>query len=151
MSSFIVSNATINRIVAVLEYATQWKRLFPNPAYINETLQVFSPKSAKDLGQRLYDLNVAAVNHRYPDTIDNINNMPGAIDENGDHVPYKYMSTLPGNRFQGLKAIDCLVYQCSEGDTINHPLYKALKEYGLAICSDIVGDMPEYENAVWDE
>ena len=151
MSSFIVSNATINRIVAVLEYATQWKRLFPNPVYVNETLQVFNTKSAKDLGQRLYDINVAAINHRYPDAVKNINNAPGTIDDNGNHVPYKYEMVLPGTRFQGLKAIDCLVYQCSEGDIVNHPLYKALKDYGLAICSAIVSDMPEYENAIWDE
>lgn len=151
MSSFIVSNATINRIVAVLEYATQWKRLFPNPAYTSETLQVFNLKSAEDLGNRLYALNVAAINARYPDTVNNINNALGTIDNNGNHVPYKYMLTLPGNRFQGLKAIDCLIYQCSEGDIVNRPLYKALKNYGLAICSDIVGDMPEYENAKWDE
>ena len=151
MSSYVVDNKTINRIVDALEWGTKNSgRQYPNPRYIDESLLVFSKESGIELGNRLYKLNVAAINHRYPDTVGKPNNMPGSIDENGSHVPYKRVEGFPGsNKYQVLKSVQCLIYQCSEGDIPEHGLYKALRQYEFALCRDIVEGIPAYEKASW--
>ncbi len=151
MSSFIVDNSTINRIVGMLEWAAKsHSNNYPNPKYNGELLLVQNLEEAEVLGLALYSLNVQAVNIRYPDTVGKPNRMPGSIDESGNHVPYKFIAKFPGNnRIQNLKSLQCLIYQCSEGNVTNEPLYKSLREYEFGLCRAIVQDMPEYDLANW--
>ncbi len=151
MSSYVVDNTTINRIIDALEWGTKGNgRVYPNPQYINETLLVFSKESGTELGNRLYKLNVEAVNQRYPDTVDKPDNMPRSIDEEGRHVSFQRVEGFPGsNKFQVLKSVQCLIYQCSEGNVTEHALYQALRDYEFALCRNIIDDIPAYKKAGW--
>ena len=53
-------------------------------------------------------------------------------------------------KVQLLKSLQCLIYQCSEGSVVKTGLYKKLIEVKNDLMDLIVRDLPEYENAVWD-
>lgn len=148
MSSYIVDDSTINTILAMLMYATKYKRNYPNPVYY-DGLAIGTDIEAESLGQTLYMLNLEAVNQRYPDTVNDNKNIPGSIDENGDHKPYTYTHILTNGRMQSLKSLQCFIYQCSEGNVPQSKMYKALREYEFALCRDIVAALPEYDKANW--
>ena len=53
-------------------------------------------------------------------------------------------------KVQLLKSLQCLIYQCSEGSVVKTGLYKKLIEVKNDLMDLIIRDLPEYENAVWD-
>ena len=53
-------------------------------------------------------------------------------------------------KIQLLKSLQCLIYQCSEGSVVETGLYKKLVEVKNDLMDLIIRDLPEYENAVWD-
>ena len=50
---------------------------------------------------------------------------------------------------QFFKSLQCFLYQCSEGDVDEKPLYKALADVEATMPADIKRDSPEYEAAEW--
>jgi hypothetical protein len=49
------------------------------------------------------------------------------------------------------KAMLCLLYQCSEGNVPNSPLYDELNRTAGELAQRIVQDLPEYEKASWGD
>lgn len=87
------------------------------------------------LGQDLWAMNRAAVNARY------------ALQEPApDYGTYEghYCSLI-----QGTKALECLLYQCSEGDVTAWPLFLAMHAVHVRLLSRIVSELPEWEDAEW--
>src|SRR3990167_7877135 len=72
-------------------------------------------------GQQLWQMNCDAVNQRY-----------------SGHVPQEpaYYRYLPKqfSRVVALKGLQCLIYQCSEGDVPKRALYKELVDTQNKIC-----------------
>lgn len=109
---------------------------------------------ADNRGRQLFELNISAVQQRYPDTIENPQNMPGPIPT---PVPEafrwdgpRFLDTL-AKKCQALKAMRCLRYQCSEGDVPETALYGDLEKYIDLLCLEIVDSLPEYKAATWDD
>jgi hypothetical protein len=49
------------------------------------------------------------------------------------------------------KAMCCLLYQCSEGEVPNTPLYGELNRAAGELAQRIVQDLPEYDKASWGD
>lgn len=134
MSTYIVAPETIDRIVTYLDELQlrhEWLYL--------ETLNaadvaVDQPNTLDLLGNALYRLNAAAVDHRY-----------GESDE-APAYRYTYRRASPT---QVYKSLQCFLYQCSEGDVPQHPLYRALDRIRRRLADEIIARLPEYQAAVW--
>lgn len=146
MSAFVVEDATIDRIVTWIdgrlvrdhlwlygEWAKEMGHEFGQTEYGTDRL-VYVPNLAQTIGQRLLAMNVAAVNARYGEA--------GDVDVYDWHM-------RPAGQVAVVKAMQCLRYQCSEGDVPNWPLYHLLDKTTAYLAEKIVGGMPEYEKAAW--
>lgn len=96
--------------------------------------------AAAQIAARLYAMNQQAIRQRYPDT-----HSEGGYDEIPDYHPGGY----PPRPVAAHKAITCLLYQCSEGNVVQSPLYRELLTLRDTLANQIVADMPEWEKAPW--
>lgn len=96
-------------------------------------------KNFKNIFMALNCLNSLALKVRY-------NEEPG---KGYKFCEIKY-SNASTSKIQCLKSINCLIYQCSEGDVVKTALYKKLVEVKNDLMDDIISDLPEYDAAVWD-
>jgi hypothetical protein len=93
--------------------------------------------NGKSFAKKLYDMNAGALKQRYPNSyIDMISDFQG-------FDPTR--SSKPGV----LKRIHCYLYQCSEGDVPNSPLFKLIKEIGERLKNSIIEELPDYKNEPW--
>lgn len=157
MSAFIVSDQTINNLANTFNFIAEYDQSCGRTPYeVRRLIQdlkiqnggsyptgvIFidenqANESAKKIAQALYDLNVRAVNYRY--------------NKNDDTEFTAFKNKMPiNNKFQLLKSLHCLIYQCSEGNIPNDPLYKRLETISSCIAIDIVKNLPEYDAAAWD-
>lgn len=125
MSAYLCSSDEINVIVAGLQAANS-----VNADILPEPLQFDSPS---DFGVTLYAMNRNAVEQRYPDTIGNPDNLPGEVDAEGHHKPYKYSYREVTSMSEFIHTLGSYLYQCSEGDVMDLPLYQALKVFKQAL------------------
>lgn len=136
MSSFIVDAKTINRILTYLHLhkgQMSYSYITRRAAELGYDLE--SNSGLSELGTDLLGLNYRATNARYNE-------------ENGLqqlHI-YKFEHV---SQLQALKSLQCLKYQCSEGDVPESVLFKFLEDCEHAIMSSIIRAMPEYENTQW--
>jgi hypothetical protein len=148
MSAFVCDDKTINRIVAGLEFCKNHgdygKAL---PKLNKELAEVFD--TPREFGRTLYAMNVNAVEQRYPDCVGNANNLPGQCDEEGNHTPFTYCPTMPGTAIQLYKSLECFLYQCSEGDVDELPLYKALEKFTDKLAHHMTRGSQAYDKAEW--
>ena len=138
MSAYIVEDETINKIVRGIEYAMG----FHASLDFHLSLDFYTKCGAVDpqtLGEMLFDLNIQGVESRYGEG------------EAGKFRPldYKYQSVPPPTDTQFLKSLRCLLYQCSEGDVPETPLFKAMKELSHSLALHIVSTSACYETATW--
>jgi hypothetical protein len=159
MSAFIVSPACMERVVRAICYRNRYGqilRTFDGIALADEHGKL--AKGVMDeIGRRLFTLNIEAIYQCYPDTQDNPDSMPGCCDEDGkstaltDAASFTVKSSASlFDLVHGLKALQCLRYQCSEGDIPERPLFKELEAALAAVACAIVERMPIYEQAPWD-
>jgi hypothetical protein len=138
MSSFIVSEKTMNNII----YNLFWDHNFKNS--YGSLLERNGYKTEEDFNRlytEFYIMNRNAIIQRYNEK------------EGSDYIklPEKINwdnGTL--NKFQCLKDMKCLRYQCSEGNVPDTRLYKFLEELIEAYMSYIIEELPQYNNASWD-
>lgn len=50
---------------------------------------------------------------------------------------------------QALKSLRCWLYQCSEGNVPEQPLFKALERYAGDLAFHIVAELPGWNAAEW--
>jgi hypothetical protein len=136
MSAFIVGQQTMANIVNSLFYDhkfNEWYRILKEHGYT-------TAKDFDRLYQELYMMNRKAVIDRYEEK------------EGSDYIELPDEVNWDSGRcskIQALKSMQCLRYQCSEGDVPESKLYKFLDEIITDWMSYIIGEMPEYEQAVW--
>ena len=98
-------------------------------------------ESVKNMVNRWIDLNIQALKERYGDSEDM-------------YKGYKYINQinviLDLNKVQLIKALQCLHYQCSEGNVPDSKGYKELEEVTQEVVMSIIYSMPEYEEAEWE-
>ena len=148
MSSFIVENKTINRIVNLFYFAG-----FEGSAILKSEIWRKLKKEGfnfdfeeekhvcEKLGKAMIEMNCKAVNERYGKK-DN-KHCCEAIKS------YKYESTSKTPLIQAFKSLNCFLYQCCEGDVPKMKLYKVLKQIENSIAFHIVAELPEYNQAEW--
>jgi hypothetical protein len=127
MSAYIVEDITINRVVSYLlcdQLAS---------AYVERKLAE-AGIDLNALGQHMLDLNIRAVDYRYDET-----------NEGRALVP----ALVPVSRIQALKSLRCWLYQCSEGDIPEEPLFQIMNGYSDDLAYTIVSELPAYERAEW--
>lgn len=138
MSSFIVSQKTMSNIIYNLFWNHEFKNMYGSFLERNgySTLEDFNR-----LYRELYLMNRNAVIQRYNEKEDSdYIKLPEKVDwENG---------TL--NKFQCLKDMECLHYQCSEGNVPDTKMYKFLSELIECWKNYIIEQIPEYVKASWD-
>ena len=143
MSAYIVDNKTINRIVSALLYSLELRSLNgPLPPMYNAWLKEFSQDEPEEIGLALYGMNYNAVMQRYPDL--KSDELPGPVD-----AGYKYSDEPIPSAVQIFKSLQCYMYQCSEGNVPQLPLYKALEDYRISIMEHMITNTPEYDQASW--
>jgi hypothetical protein len=140
MSAFVVEDRTINRIVWYLECDNP-----SNPITYGSTARLLAEAgyemcdehTPRKLAQDMHAMNVDAVCQRYEN-------------ERADRYNFTYSRQVGWpTHIQALKSLRCFLYQCSEGDVPERPLFKVLDRIAQVIASGIIHTLPEYEAAEW--
>lgn len=136
MSSHIVEEQTIHRILTHLDdhRHTLWF------AHVHRKLQEMgydldTTAALDELGTDLLALNYRATNQRYNES----NGLMTLYRHRGVHV----------TELQALKSLQCLMYQCSEGDEPESTLFAWLETYEHSLMRNIIDSIPAYAAAVW--
>jgi len=150
MSAFIVSKECMNRVVAAICYRSRYGQVIRT----FDGIATDSKGAATEIGRRLFTLNVEAIYQRYPDTLDAPDNMPGPVDKSGKSTALRDAArfvALPVHvdLVAAVKAMNCLSYQCAEGDVPETPLYKELERAIGEIACEFVRRQPAYDAAAW--
>jgi hypothetical protein len=134
MSAFLVSTATMN---AVLDGMMNIRdRLYSRHVRFNVDRGHVAPMDK--LGQDLFMMNLRALNARYGDEV------PDGVKY---HYPMRFMATPLEH---SLRACECLMYQCNEGNVPDEPLYKELATFAEELRAAIIDRLPKYQSAPWD-
>ena len=136
MSAFMVQDKTINTIVS-FRVDSRFGKDHKGWMQYNTDLDVSRPEK---LGQRLFDMNVKAIEARYGE---------GQAKDFRD-LDYKFVREFHYTPVSVLKAMGCLSYQCCEGDVDESPLFKDLDKIKGTLAEWIVSRTAEYEAAPWD-
>ena len=146
MSAFVVEPTLMRRCVSAIladgEYGSPIVGVFTTPA---ERIIISEDRNAgTKIGRALYRMNVNAVLSRYPQ--DTREMYPEA--EEYTHCPHS--RTMTGAQLaDSAKALECLLYQCSEGDVPESDLYKELERALNAVMRTVVHGLPAYQAAEW--
>lgn len=123
MSSFMVSNKTINKVLTLFD--------------INDFVK-WGCEDKQELGIKLVELNGEAVAQRYDEPV------------NEKAVSAYEWESVKCSRIEALKALHCLIYQCYEGKIPKTKEYKWLIEKQNEVAHQIIDELPEYDKAPWD-
>lgn len=134
MSSFLVSEKTIAEIIYTLNnlpreyFLDSWVRRQPAllPAFDHE----------REFGTALWGLNQMALVDRYT----------------SETVQVRVYRPQSGkcSIIQGIKSLQCFLYQCNEGQISETPFYKTLEEFLSKLETAYIMSLSEYEKAHWD-
>jgi len=133
MSSYIVDNETINKVVSYLYVkASGGDTSVVSLGLVKMGYDFTDPLHTKRLANAMFDLNVAAVKARYRE-------------EAGEGSPtFTYVFT-PASQIEVIKALECWRYQCTEGRIAESELYKAMDQTRCLLCIDYIHQLKEYE------
>jgi hypothetical protein len=144
MSSYMVGDATINKIVSWLDNETCSDNEITYGGIARALSKaghfVRTDDFEQNLAAAMFALNILAVEDRYGE----------GEAEKFRPLDYKFRRVLPPTVYQALKSINCWHYQCAEGKAIDDPLFKAFEKIIGLINAAIVRTLPQYENAQWD-
>jgi len=145
VSAYVVDPETIDRIATAVDLSRNDYQDYPSH-WVGILERHGCPVKPAFLGAAMHALNVEAVHQRYPDD-DTPDTLPGPV---GPKVySYKTFRVSMMSRCTTLKAMHCWLYQCSEGNAPERPLFKAIEEISQDLAYRIVCELPEYEKAPW--
>jgi hypothetical protein len=140
MSAFVCGPETFSTIYSGLKvYGSSQATL--NFYMLKKITERMTVDTLEHLIERLYSLNVQAVNQRYGEH---------AVDWMGSTAFQSYRVFNPSvSVYQFLKSLECLHYQLCEGDIPKTEEYKVLGALIDAVAMAIVHSSPEYAAANW--
>lgn len=148
MSAFVVDPQTINNILSCFYTKSKRDSWLADKLKRDTEFCADSAEYLQDLGQAMYNMNINAVSQRYPN--DTIDTLPGSYSEDRKLLPFKYKyNPHETNKVYALKALQCFLYQCSEGNVEDTALFKFWDFVKSRWALDIVETLPEYEKANW--
>lgn len=130
MSAFLVSRETMHRAVAAIEQSSD--RFGAGPLG-----HLPDAKAMSALGRQLYKMNVDALRQRYP------------AQRFCPPANYAWRSR-PIDPLSGFFALDCLLYQCTEGNVPETPLYQAAARVRDGLARVAAHDAANAKNVPWD-
>ncbi len=133
MSSYIVEDITINRILSYIDHAHLCSCSKLREKYAELT----------KLGRAMLKMNIDATNQRYEKPY----LTPQEVKARLANFKYDYYQLV--DIYQVLKSLNCYNYQCAEGTINRRWLNKEMEDLAQAITNQIVSDRPEYEKAEW--
>lgn len=157
MSSFIVENKTINRIVNfcywthedILKHKIQ-RELKEAGINLHQVLSnEETDKILKCFGEALLKLNILAFYDRYKDSEKISKEIKQEMKEAVKDYVYFDVPSKERTHLQVLKSIECFLYQCSEGNIPEEPLFITLHNIAECLKSYIINEIPEYNKAEW--
>lgn len=130
MSAYVVDAETVDRIVTYVDakVAPVWRSLR------DDLYHIAKATTPQQLGQAFLAMNVRAVEQRYGQR---------------KAVPVYRHTLRPATDMQVYKSLSCYLYQCSEGNIPDRPLYKTVERLQNHCASNIITDLPEYDRAAW--
>ena len=155
MSAFVIDSATMGRVLRGLFARNRWGQFVAQ--FDGEYTAPGDSRSADPttVGRKLFAMNIEAVMQRYPDCRGNPRDLPGPRCAHALANEYQAPTFAVGatHALRSLvhfyKAIQCLLYQCSEGNVPESPLYQELQRAAAELAGGIVRELPEYETAAW--
>lgn len=144
MSSFVVEPKTINRVVTFLYLADGSGSIWASSIKNLIAEHLIDIRDKDGLCLKLFELNVQAVKERYGD--EDFSTMPGPKGMRPENYRFKF---LHSDHVQVFKSLQCLIYQCSEGNVPETKLYRFLSELENTLARAIVSALPEYDKAEW--
>jgi hypothetical protein len=142
MSAFVVDPETIAAIIGEITWDAPdagSARHFGLREYMaSEGWPTATEEERERLAVAMWDMNVDAVCQRYP----------------GRETPEAHPWPGTGRIYhrgnvQGYKSLQCYLYQCTEGDVPERPLYKTLDRCSDLLAHGIVRQLDMYERAEW--
>lgn len=145
MSAYVVTDETMTKALKAIAYRPS--NYFLITSFAGHSLNREAPAAVLDvtmtkIGRELFALNYRAVGERYNESTENLD--AGYQFSNND-----FRTGRRAELVANVKALQSLIYQCSEGTAMDSPLYQALVEADAALCRHIVGEMAEYKAAAW--
>jgi hypothetical protein len=138
MSAFIVSDTTMHRAVYII---AKHARSFMGVTLAQSAQTIGDDLKAMDeIGRKLFELNERAVAGRYHKTPD-LTAHAGYIWQSSE-IPLR-------NEIACYKALECLLYQCSEDPVHDSPEWRELDTMCGNVARRIVANLPEYDAAPW--
>lgn len=98
-------------------------------------------ESVKNMVNRWIDLNIQALQERYGDSKE--------MYKDSKYIE-KINVIFDMDKIQLVKALQCLHYQCSEGNVPETKGYKELENVIREVIMSIIYSMPEYDQAEWE-
>jgi len=145
MSAYICNDDTMVHIMNYLRLAA---KMGPDHRHVQHVIDEFAEVTGgcsslvtatglQTLGDKLRAANQDSVNQRY--------------NEQAEAPVFTYLpkDVSPPTAIQAYKSIQCLAYQCAEGDVPERPIYKLLIALEDALAHEIVQGLDAYEKAVW--
>lgn len=115
MSSFLVSQRGLTMLADGVDDAINKGKVANFPVECEMLSEIFKDDWLEGIFYDLNYLNAYALRERYGDNIES--NL------------YEDLSDIPEYTIdEYLKMLDCYLYQCCEGDTVEKPLYKIMRE-----------------------
>ena len=147
MSSFLCDAGTFDRLACAIDRvasddSTQlWHMHYALRGYSTLFLQAEIDTQRTDavLAYKLHGLNNKALDARYGD----------APTWDYGYVFESRPTILAKQKHQLLKTINCVLYQCAEGNDPDEPLFKLLESARDGLSRDIAEGSEEYEKARW--
>jgi len=140
MSAFVVTDKTINQFLFYLSQTGRDSHWLISDLEKAIGMNLKTGRDLAELGKRMFALNCKAVNQRYgPDSAQDFR----ALD-------YAYRLEMVTTPYQALARLKCWLYQCSEGEVPETPLYKAMEQIAYEIAMHIVTRTPQYDAAGWE-
>lgn len=150
MSSFIAQPETYGRIYSGLRifggsHLPNWERTHRHVSrmmYMPEVKKYIDTTDWDNFAAivcALYEMNAIATGERYGEANDT--KLPAP------RIALKLNADI--NKYAFLKSLECVQYQCAEGDVPQSDLYKSLGTLIDCVCRDIISSAPEYQMAKW--
>jgi hypothetical protein len=137
MSAYIVKAETINKIVSYLyAKAAGGATSIVSLGLVRMGYDLSDLLYIERLADAMFNLNVEAIRTRYGDV------------ETFHSTVFKYLF-IPAAQIEIIKALECWMYQCTEGDIPGSELYKAMAATYFLLCKDYIHQLDEYEVAPW--
>jgi hypothetical protein len=139
MSAYLVENRTIDTILSSLTQAQYNQYGYIDTYSLPASLNTGERDKLTRLGKKMLLMNCQSLRARYGDKIDRL------VISN-----YQFKQQLPPNLYQLYKSVQCLTYQCCEGNIPEtSQLYRDLETFCDIIARKIVSLSPKYDSAEW--